>query len=654
MAAGKRHITAEDLFAMRIASDPQLSPDGSTVAFVVTTVDQKEDRYHAAIWTVSTRGGQPAPFTSGLWRDHSPRWSPDGTRLAFISDRSGTPQVWATTRAGGEAQQVTAVEHGVSEFAWSPDSSRIAIIAKVMEEEPRKGRSDARTITRLYYRTNDDGYFDGKRRHLFVAPAEGGVSRQLTSGQWDDSGPTWSPDGKAIAFASGRDDKEGYSRVTDIWAVAAEGGSLRRLTAGNALLASPAWSPDGRWLACVGHQVPLDWAATPGVWLIPAGGGEGRDLTAGLDRPVGVQPLGDVAPIYPAAAAPVWSPSGDTVFFSAADAGNTHVFSVTLEGQVQRLTQGDMVCRSFSLAADGKTLSYCATSPTNPADVYLATVGSGATRRLTYLNKALMEELDLTAPERISYRSTDGTPVEGWVLKPPGSKAGQRYPLALEVHGGPHALYGNVFMQELHLLAAQGYVVLFTNPRGSTGYGYPFAAAIRGEWGNKDYLDIMAGVDYLLGQGYVDEKRMAVMGGSYGGYMTLWVAGHTDRFAAAIADRALGDLALQYAISDPLGMLYMEADFGKPQESLERFWRCSPIAFYDKMKTPMLLIASENDFRCNIAQSEQAFTALRRQGIPAEFVRFPEENHGLSRAGKPSRRVDRLERMVDWLGRWLR
>ncbi|MBI4493580.1 MAG: S9 family peptidase [Chloroflexi bacterium] len=651
----QRPIAAEDLLALRFASDPQISPDGTRVAFVLTTIDREASTYRSAVWMAPIEGGPAQIFTAGARRESSPRWSPDGRWLAFVSDRSDPrPQLHVIPAHGGEARRLATLPGGVSELAWAPDSRHLAVVSRTgleTEADPNKPPR-FRHLTRLKHRYDGEGYFDGSRKHLFVLGLDEPEPRQLTAGDWDDVNPAWSPDGTRLAFASNRSPERDLNNVADLWVVAAAGGEPARVTRSRGPAAAPAWSPDGEWLAFVGQARPNDYAANWGIWLVQAGGGEAVELTAEFDRSVGSDLLTDTRDHAPSPI-PTWTTDGRSLYFLASDQGDTHLYRVDLDGpQVTRLVAGPRQIMSFSLAADGQIIAFDASEPTNPGDLWAVSADGLHERRLTEVNQHLLAEVELAEPEAFRYPSSDGELLDGWLLKPPGFQAGQRFPLVLQVHGGPHALYGNTFMHEFQLLAARGYLVLYANPRGSRGYGQTLAEAVRGAWGSQDYEDVLAAVDWALEQGYADPARLGVCGGSYGGYMANWIVGHTDRFGAAVAERSVANLFSMYGTTDIPGFAEYEW-LGPWWEQPELYRRLSPLTYAQQVRTPLLILHSEQDLRCPIEQAEQLFVALKRLGRTVEFVRFPEESHNLSRSGRPDRRLERLARIAGWFDRYL-
>lgn len=650
----RRPITAQDLFRIAVVDDPRTSPDGSTVAFVVTTIDAEANEYRAAIWTVPVVGGEPRRFTSGERRDTAPRWSPDGTRLAFLSDRGGaSAQLYIMPTDGGEARQVTWQSDPVREYAWSPTGDRIVFVGLV--RPPGSHLPDdstapvVRDIDRIQHKYDGRGLLVG-RDHLFIVPAGGGDARQVTDGDWDDRDPAWAPDGRSIAFASNRTPDRDANDASQIWVVGSNGGRARLVSRGKEALRCPSWAPDGGRIACVGRAADGPSGANTRLWTLPADGGAATCLTLAFDRSLGSDVLADLR-AHASEPAPTWTPDGANIRFLASDRGNVHLYEIGADGaesEPRLLVGGDRQVLSFS--GPDETLAFAATTPLDPGDVSIVGTDGTGERRLTDINRGLLDELDLIPPQPLKITGADGHPIQGWVI--PGRGRGRR-PTLLEIHGGPHSLYGNAFFHEFQLLAAQGYTVVYSNPRGSRGYGERFCSAIVGAWGELDYHDLMATVDAAVRRRDVDPDRLGVLGGSYGGFMTNWIVGHTDRFKAAITLRCLSNLLSFYGTSD-IGTWFAERELGgSPLDQTERYWRLSPIAYAERVQTPILILHGERDLRCPLEQAEQWFVTLRRLAKTAEFLRFPDESHNMSRNGRPDRRLLRLERIVAWFDRWL-
>ncbi len=676
-----RPITAEDLYRWKWVYDPQISPDGKQIAYVVKSVDQDAGEYRHAIWVVPADGtiGDARRFTYGPKNDHSPRWSPDGKWLAFVSDREGPagkdkkeekekgrgkPQIWLMPADGGEAHQLTYMKHGASDPVWSPDGRYLAFTAQTGGEEEedeaegKKKTPKARRITQLWYKLDGVGWIYERRRHIFLVGVEGGEPRQLTDGDWNDSDVAWSPDGQAIAFVSDRSEDRWEWPAGQLWVMPVVAGEPYCLTDDEIISASsPGWSPDGKTIAFLGSLQKKSGGHVD-VYVVPAQRAEGappqyRSLTQEF---VGscADAIGDDMRDEHAHPAPKWSPDGSTLYFLAEVAGSSHVFSIPSSGgPVRQITQGEQHLLGFTMDRSMQTLALAVAEYNHPGDVFVQRVDAQEKRRLTELNGDWLAEVYIAKPERLEFKGAGGWNVEGWILKPPGFDPAKKYPMILEVHGGPHTAYGYTFHQEFQMLCGKGYVVLYTNPRGSTGYGREFSLAVRGIWGREDYEDVMAGVEALVSQGYIDEGRMGVTGGSYGGFMTNWIVGHTDRFKAAVTQRSVVNLATMFGTCD-FGWDLCEDNFETtPWDDPERYAFHSPITYVKNMKTPLLILHSDWDLRCPVEQAEQLYTALKYLKREVEFVRFEGQSHGLSRGGHPKLRVERLNLIASWFERYM-
>ncbi|HEU4792817.1 MAG TPA: S9 family peptidase [Nitrolancea sp.] len=664
-SSSRRLLTPSDIYAIKLVSDARFSPGGDDVAYVQTSLDRETNDYQSSIAIVSTSGGDPRRFTGAGAKDTAPRWAPSGDRLAFLSNRSGSKQIWTIPYSGGEASQLTDLPEEITGFTWSPDGSTIAFVSKAVSPQAEQnsptvdGRegSDVVHITKIRFRADGTpGFLDQKPTHLWVIHSNGGAPRQVTSGEFSDSQPAFSPDGRELAFVSNRTGDRDFNCASEIWAVSLQGGQPRCIAGGDdAYFWHPAWSPDGESIAISGHwQAATGHATNYCVWLAPSsGGGEPRNLTAALDRPAGDFAIGDTAVETDRGVA--WSLDGSTLYFQVSEAGNVHLYRISVAGgDAERVVGGARRVLNFSLSGDGR-VAFVASDPLNPGDVAVCAPDGTDEHRLTAVNADLMNAVALSTPEefRIIGRAGDQGEIHGWIMKPVDFQEGRHYPMVLEIHGGPHALYANAYFNEFQLLAARGYVVVYTNPPGSQGYGESFAKYTQGAWGEKDMPDVMAAVDHVIAQGYVDPNRLGVTGGSYGGFLTNWIIGHRDRFRAAVTQRCVSNLASMYGTSD-IGFSFGEYEFGgTPWDSPEQFARLSPITYVKEIRTPLLIIHSEQDYRCPVEQAEQLYVALKRLRREVEFVRFPNESHGLSRSGKPEHRVERLERILDWFDRYL-
>ena len=650
----RRGMTPEDITRIRWVSDVQISPHGDKVAFVVTTLSEERDAYLSNIWTVAVDcGGEPRRLTSGDKRDSAPRWSPDGGRLAFVSERQGDsrPQLYVMPTDGGEAARLTEQAQGVSEPLWSPDGRRLAFLSRVGGDEPQEKEAaealsrPARVITTLKYKMNSEGFVYDRRTHLFVVDADDGSVDQLTDGDYNHDGPAWSPDGKALAFTSARHAERDEDDASDVWVVSSDGGDARRVTDTAGPVARPSFSPDGQTIAYLGHTQRFDAGYNWRVHTVPAAGGASVCVSGEMDRSF----------VALGGGRPLWSANGKWLTVGFQNSGDIQVcrFDARNLGAPQVLLDGSRQITALSAAADGDRLAFAAMDPTNPAEVFVCHADGSQERQLTHLNADWKAEVDLSAPQRIEC-VRDGCPLDVWMMKPHGFEAGKRYPLLLNIHGGPHMMYGHDFFDEFQVYSSAGYAVLFANPRGSRGYGESFTRAVIGDWGGVDHDDVTAALDAALAQcDYIDAQRLGVMGGSYGGYLTTWAVGHSNRFKAACSERAVNNVYTLFGTSD-IGHSFAEAQSGcLPWDNLEWYLERSPLTYATDITTPLLIMHAENDLRCPIEQAEQLFVALKKQRKEVRFVRFPDEGHEMSRAGKPRHRLERFRVILEWFGEFL-
>ena len=653
-------MTAEDLYRLRFVADPQLSPDGALVAYVVSRVDPEDHtRYRSQIMLVPFDGSAPPrALTSGRHRDSSPRWSPDNCSLAFVSDRDDNrSQLFVLPLQGGEARQMTSLKRGAGAPVWSPDGKRLAFSARVDVEAiaSQEGQSNekgklprVKIITRVRHKADGEGFVEALHRHVFVVEADGeSAPRQITDGDFDDSDPAWSPDGSLIAFTSNRERDRDLSLLDDLWLVPSGGGRPRRLTRHVGQVANPVFSPDGTRVAYLGHERGWDYGVNTGLLSSPVQGGASTSITGTFPDELGNSANSDSrAPFLPAP--PRYTADGSGILSLVSRAGCVEVLKFSVEGAEPQVLLGgpEREVAAFSVARGGRLVGLISDS-THPYEVFA--VENGEERQLSHENDALLETLELSVAEPFQVTSSDRETVHGWVMKPFGFNERKKWPVILEVHGGPETMYAATFMHEFQVLAGRGYAVVFSNPRGSKGYGEAFNARIFADWGNQDAADCMAVVDDVCHWRWVDTSRLGLTGGSYGGFMTSWLVGHTQRFKAAVSQRGLYNFTSFYGTSD-IGPWFGDYVLGGPVYEREALYReRSPLTYATQMRTPLLLIHSENDLRCPIEQAEQLFVQLRRIGkTEVDMVRFPEESHNLSRSGRPDRRVERLERIAGW------
>jgi dipeptidyl aminopeptidase/acylaminoacyl peptidase len=673
-----RPITDKDLLRFRWIGAPQVSPDGSQVAYVVVTVDEKGDRYQTSLWSVATvPGSAPHSLTNGP-RDTSPRWSPDGRTLAFLraAEKDGKPeppQVYLLSMSGGEPRAVTTMPKGIDRFLWSPNGKTLALLAtnrpsdleeKKEKKDDEKKESDVRIINHAVYRTNGAGYADPTRfSHIWTVdvPAQAGwelaKAKQLTSGELDEDDVAWSADGSRLYFTSNRTPESYYDAPdSDLFAIPATGGETIKVADIHGPIGSLAPSPDGQWIAFTGYETGKDEVRSyneSDLFVVgTAAGSQPRNLTAGYSGDVLTGLTGDQhAPRGGRPAVPLWSSDSKAIYVTTGVEGSTNLVRVDLaSGKLTPWTSGKHEVVTYSIAG-GRSVALVST-PTMIGDLFTVD-DKGALTRLTDINQPLFDELALGEPEEIWYPSFDGRKIQAWVQKPVGFDPARKYPLILNIHGGPHAAYGYTFDHEFQWMAAKGYVVLFPNPRGSSTYGEEFGNVIQYKYPGDDYKDLMAGVDVLIARGMIDPKKLAITGGSGGGVLTNWAVTQTDRFAAAASQRSIADWSTFWYGAD--FSLFRPSWFRKaPWEDPQDFTQRSAITFIDRVHTPLMLIEGESDMRTPpMAGGEMMFRALKYLHRPTVMIRFPDETHELSRSGKPSHRIERLQHIVNWFDKWV-
>ncbi len=701
--AGKPGLTPEDFYKEVTVDDVAVSPQGDLIAFTVTSIDAKKNERHREIWMQRFENGQPQGepfrFTAPQENSSSPRWSPDGRLLSFQSKRGQDDNsTWfiRVTAPGGEAGHIEGIDAAP---IWSPDGKWIAFVKRpedskdqhdkrpeddsdpdeptdqkeseredgddTEKKEPdvpkaREGwiapdaitntldarRFDGRVVTSMRYKR--DGtlalvpHFSSREKsQLFVVSAEGGEARQLTEVPFNVSEVEWTPDSQTLLFVGDehQDDEYNVDLTRNIYAVSRTGGEPRTLTSNPGSESGPKLSPDGRKLAYLyvaERGAPIDLLV---VDVDEQGNltSEPRNLTADWDLTPGNSD---------------WT-GDDALQFSAFIGGNRHLLEVTLgDGRIRQVTAGDRVLGSISTSDDGTITAHTVSTPFRPSELFVSN-SNGQEHKLTSFNDKWLAEIDLMPPERLTWTVADSTGVEGWLIKPLGYQAGQSYPLVLKIHGGPHSVYGNYWFRTFHILSASGFFVLYTNPRGSAGYGHDFTYATRGRWGELDSEDYLTGVDTAIAK-YpdIDPQRLGVSGGSYGGFMTNWLTATTDRFAAAVTSRSIVSWESWYGSSDAQRLTEYEFG-GTPWEKREVYRRLSPLSYVENVTAPTLIIHSENDYRTPIVDGETWFMALKKRQVPTELVRYPRSSHGLSRTGEPWLLVDRLERLRSWFAHWL-
>ena len=654
--AGPQTFQPMDVFGLEWATDPQVAPGGDQVVYVRNFFDVMTDRARTNLWIVSADGAVHRPLTSGTRSNSSPRWSPNGDRLLWRSTQDGSNQLWLRWMDTGQEARITNLTGAANNLSWSPDGRWIAFtmfvespadptLAAGMPSPPEGAEWAASPVVIDDMQYKSDGspdFLDQGFTHVFVVPAEGGTPRQLTTGSFNHTGPTWTPDGNLIVVANRRLDAEREGNDTDLYEVTLATGAMTRLTDRYGPDGSPAVSPDGRMIAYTGFDDEHMGYAVNRLYVMNRDGSGKREVPLNLDR--------DVEALH-------WGANGDGLYIQYTNEGDGRVAWATLDGNVTDLAEnlgGTSIGRpysggSFSVTPQG-TFAYTLSDPLHPADVALGRRG-GEVERLTRLNADLLDHKELAQVEEIWWESSfDGRRVQGWLMTPPGFDPDQDYPLVLEIHGGPFSSYGPHFTPELQLYAAAGNVVFYTNPRGSTSYGDEFANLIHHNYPGNDYDDLMSGVDAVIDRGFIDEDRLFVTGGSGGGVLTAWIIGKTDRFAAAAVQKPVINWASFVLHADALPF-FAKYWFGEmPWENPEAYWERSPLSLVGNVSTPTMLVTGEDDYRTPMSETEQYYGALRLRGIPTAMVRIPDVGHGI--AGRPSQMLAKVTNVLGWFARY--
>jgi dipeptidyl aminopeptidase/acylaminoacyl peptidase len=667
MTDKKRCINAEDLYKFELISAPQISPDGEQVVYAQQTVDPKTEKKYSHLWIAAADGSGARQFTFGNQVDNLPKWSLDGSQIAFISNREDEKQaqIYLIPTKGGEGRSLTGLKGEFKTFEWSPDGSQIAIqfrkkdtevVEREEDEQKQKLGIVERHYDRVFYKFDGYGFLPQERWHIWIVDVNSGLAKQISDDPvFDEEEPTWSPDGQWIVARSNRNSDPDLTRGdNDLVVIPVDGGELRVIKTPGRELKLPAVSPDGQWIAYIAQRGEGLWWQNNDLWIVPFDGSAApRNLTIEMDASVDFTSINDLNFSGGVLVAPIWSLDSQTIFMQVSQHGSVRLMSVDIHAGSPRAVIDETGCvGAFNFDRKQNKLVYFFGTMSDPGQAFVKVLPELESHRVTKTNTWL-QKVDLGEIEEVWFKGRDDNDLQGWVVKPPGFDSSQSYPSILEIHGGPLAQYGEFFMHEFYYLAAQGYVVYFSNPRGGQGYGEEHAKAIWGSWGDADYADLMLWADHMTAKPYIDSNRMGVTGGSYGGYMTLWIIGHTHQFKSAVAQRVVSNFVSMWGSSD-LNWVFQQVLGNKPPwEDLEKHWKHSPMAYIGNAQTPTLIIHSEHDHRCPIEQGEQAFVALKTLGVDTEFVRFPEEPHGLSRMGRTDRRIARLNHIQRWMDKYL-
>jgi dipeptidyl aminopeptidase/acylaminoacyl peptidase len=647
-SAGDNKLQPMDLFNLQSVSDPQISPDGKRVIYVRRFGDITTDKYYSNLWIINFDGSDNRPLTTGNHNDGSPRWSPDGGRIMYVSDQDGKGQVYVRWMDSGETAKITNLPFGPSSLGWSPDGKTIAFVSLVATGPPKIGsipsappgakwEPPARVYNTLVYRFNGAGYLPYASNQLFVIPAEGGTPRQLTSGDhplgssvFGSPQPEWTPDGKDIILAANRrDDYEYQPSDTEVYEFSVSDGSVKALTDRRGPDASPAISPDGKQIAYNGYDEKFQGYQVTRLYIMNRDGSGSKDISSSLDRDTG---------------SPRWAPDGNGVYFAYSDQGDNKLGFYSKDGAFKKVAEH--LGGAFSFSSNG-SFAYVLTTPSLPSDIAVGSASNPAARIITSTNEGLLSQRKLGQVEEIWYQSSkDQRKIEGWIIKPPDFDPAKKYPLILEIHGGPFAYYGDRFDVEKQMMAAEGYVVLYTNPRGSTSYGVEFGNLIHHAYPGDDFFDLNSGVDAVVAKGYIDPDNLFVTGGSGGGVLTCWMVDRTTRFRAAVSLYPVINWTSWTLTSDIpiIGAKYWFP--GPPGDYEDQYAARSVLTYVNKVKTPTMLMVGEEDWRCPATEAEQFYAALKLNKVETALVLVPGEPHGIARS--PSHHMQKLTYIMNW------
>lgn len=653
--APPRLFQGSDLFGLEVATDPRISPDGAWIVYVRKSNDIMTDKALSTLWLIDARTGAQSPLVAGPGTHVSPRWSPDGKRLAYVSaPEGGAPELYVRWMASGATARITSLPDSPSAIAWAPDGSQLAYIMRVPGEPARYGEALPKPegakwadpldiVSAVTYRQDGSGYVPAGYDHIFTVPADGGSPRQRTFGPYDDGGPlSWAPDGRTLYFSANRaKDWEREPLNTEVYALDLASDALTALTRRNGPDAAPIVSPDGRRIAYLGFDDKALGFQNNLLYVMDRDGGGARAVTAGLDRSI------DDAQ---------WAADSRSLYIRYDEHGSTRVARVTLDGKLHVVATGltgeendrPYSGGEFSVARSG-TVAFTSGTPLRPSDISI-TQGS-ATRRLTRLNENLLAAKTLGQVRPLAVTAPDKRPIDAWLVTPPDFDPSRKYPLILEIHGGPYAAYGPAFSSDDQLYAAAGYVVLYANPRGSTSYGEAFANLIQHTYPGRDYDDLMAAVDAAIAQGFIDPDNLFVTGGSGGGVLTAWIVGKTGRFRAAATQKPVIDWA-SFALTADQTNYFARYWFGKfPWEDPQAYWARSPLSLVGNVTTPTMVVVGSEDYRTPVSEAEQYYTALQLRGVPTVLVKVPGASHG-GLTARPSQAAAKASAILDWFGRY--
>ncbi len=656
----KRRLTIEDLNKLVSVTQPTLAPNQQEAFFVHTKIDDKENTYQANLWHVDIHSKKMSQWTFGKEKISSPIYSQDGKQLAFLSTREDKKQLYVLSTEGGEARKVTSFENGVNNFLWSPCGMKIWFTASIKEgknftderDKEEKKKPEPYIVDRMKYKMDGVGLLKQDTfKHIGIIDLETEKVTQYTNGNYNYGLQAISHDGKKMVFSANRAENQDFEFRQSLYMVDVESKIETRIIEEDGYFGGAAFSFDDSKLAFVGSERTFKNATHTELYIFDIELGYRQILTEGIDAPVGDYVVADH---QQGASAPsvVWT-KDNHLYFQVSTMGDVQLYAASLEGEMYPATGDGEHVYGYDVSKSGEFALVTVSTPTKIGELYLQTIATGERVALTAFNETFENEVELVSAEAIIYKGAKDWDVHGWLMKPAGYIEGKKYPLIVEIHGGPHAMYANTFFHELQLLASQGYGVLYVNPRGSHGYSQQFVDAVRGDYGGSDYEDIMSGLDSVIVENsWIDESRLGVTGGSYGGFMTNWIVGHTNRFKAAVTQRSISNWISFFGVSD-IGYYFSDWQIEADMTDVDKLWHHSPLKYAQYIETPLLILHSEKDFRCPIEQAEQLYITLKQMKKETGFVRFPDADHNLSRNGYPNLRYARLQQITNWFQKYL-
>ncbi|OCS91678.1 S9 family peptidase [Caryophanon latum] len=651
----------EDLYALHSITNPQLAPNEQEAVFIRTQLNEKENDYEAHLFHIDLQTEEVTQWTFGHSRIASPKWTPDGRAVTFLKKQDDVQQVWLMQKNGGEARPITELPNGVSSYLSAPCGTKLYVTsiaidrAPITEKAADKNDKDVQSykVDGMKYKLDGIGLrMQNRVQHIAVVDVETGEVTQLTDGDFSYTLQAINHAGTQIVYSVNRTENKDWNFASPMYVYTIETQEEVAIEQREGYFSGAAFSFDDGYIAYVGADQTYKNATHSDVYVYDVTTSMTMNITEYIDAPVGDYVVADHQQAVNAPAV-VWTDT-NALYFQLSVMGDVRLYYATIDGAVYPASQEDEHVYDYAVMKSGNTALIAVSNAVFPGELFYYDITTGERTQLTHFNDAWLQQTPLVQPEPIVYRAKDDHfDIHGWLMKPANFEEGKTYPLIVEIHGGPHTMYGNSFFHELQLLAAQGYGVLYTNPRGSHGYSQMFVDACRHDYGGGDYEDIMAGVDYVLAQyDWINKDELGVTGGSYGGFMTNWIVGHTNRFKAAVTQRSISNWISFYGVSD-IGYYFTDWQIGDDMTNVDKLWQHSPLKYASNVETPLLIMHSENDYRCPIEQAEQLYVTLKAQGKDTAFVRFPKSDHNLSRQGIPSLREARLREMVEWFARYL-